>query len=322
MKKIAIVGGGNSSEFEISLKSASAVLKALSENYEAYLVTIKGLDWYWEDQNGRAFPVNKDNFSIKLEDKTIRFDAVFIAIHGKPGENGQLQGYLDMIGIPYSSCDAFCSALTFNKHASKLFLKNYNIPMARWVKISKGENIDYESVSSQTGLPCFVKPNESGSSFGVSKVGKQEDLPAAIAEAFKESKSVLIESSLDGTEVCCGVFKSAEREHILPITEIRSKNEFFDYEAKYNPEKADEITPAEIPDKVYKDVQSLSSKIYDLLDCKGLVRVDFIIVDNTPFFIEINSVPGMTEESIIPKQINAYGIKPSVFYSEIIESLF
>jgi D-alanine-D-alanine ligase len=322
MRKIAVVGGGNSSEFEISIKSARAVQDALSGNYDSYLVIIKGSDWYWEDQNGRAIPVNKDSFSIKLEDKTIRFDAVFIAIHGKPGENGQLQGYLDMIGIPYSSCDAFCSALTFNKHACKLFLKDYNIPMARWVKISKKEEADIDAILNQTGLPCFVKPNDSGSSFGVSKVNNADDLPGAIKEALKESDSVLIESIIVGTEVCCGVFKSAEKEHVLPITEIRSKNEFFDYEAKYNPEKADEITPAEIPENVYIDVQSLSSKIYDLLDCKGLVRVDFIITDSTPFFIEINSVPGMTEESIIPKQINAYGILPSNFYSEIIESLF
>ncbi len=322
MRKIAVVGGGDSSEFEISLLSAEAVRDALSGNYETYLLNIRGLNWYWEDASGRAIPVNKDNFSLKLDNKTIRFDAVFNAIHGKPGENGQLQGYLDMIGIPYTSCDAFCSALTFNKHACKLFLKDYDIPMARSVKISTGEEPDIDSILEQTGLPCFVKPNDSGSSFGVSKVVKKEEIEQAIAEAFKESKDVLVESILNGAEVCCGVFKSADKEHILPITEIRSSNEFFDFEAKYNPEKVEEITPAPIPEKVYIEVQNLSSRIYDILGCKGLVRVDFIIVDNRPYFLEINSVPGMTKESIIPKQINAYGITPSLFYSEIIESLF
>ncbi len=322
MRKIAVVGGGDSSEFEISIKSAQAVRDALSENYETYLINIRGLNWYWEDQGGRAFPINKDNFSLKLDNKTIRFDAVFNAIHGKPGENGQLQGYLDMIGIPYSSCDAFCSALTFNKHACKLFLKDYKIPMARSVKISKGKKTDINSILEQTGLPCFVKPNDSGSSFGVSKVVKKEELEQAITEAFKESRDVLVEAILNGTEVCCGVFKSSDKEHILPVTEIRSKNEFFDFEAKYNPSKVEEITPAEIADTSYKEVQNLSSEIYDVLGCKGLVRVDFIIVDKKPYFLEINSIPGMTKESIVPKQINAYGTRPSIFYSEIIESLF
>jgi D-alanine-D-alanine ligase len=322
MRKIAVVGGGDSSEFKISIKSAREVVDFLTEKYEVYLIVLRGPDWYWEDDKGRAIPVNKDNFTLHIDDKTISFDAIFIAIHGTPGENGQLQGYLDMIGIPYSGCDAFCSALTFNKHACKLYLKDYDIPMAKSIKISIGDLVDRDVIIGNTGLPCFVKPNASGSSFGVSRVDKPEKLEKAIEEAFSESNEVLIESYLDGREVGCGVFKSSLKDHILPVTEIITDNAFFDYEAKYEPGKAQEITPAKLPLDLYSKVQELSSRIYDILGCKGIVRVDFIIVENTPCFLEINSVPGMTKESIIPKQINAYGIKPSVFYSEIIENLF
>lgn len=322
MRKIAVVGGGNSSEFEISVKSAQEVVNALDSIYETYLITISGLDWYWEDPNGRAIPVNKDNFSLKLADRTVRFDAVFIAIHGSPGENGLLQGYLDMMGLAYTSCDAFCSALTFNKHACKLFLKDYDIPMAQSMKISLEDKPDSKTIIKKTGLPCFVKPNASGSSFGVSRVDNEGDLRKAIDEAFTESKEVLVEALLDGREVGCGIFKSSEKEHILPITEIITDNDFFDYEAKYEAGKSEEITPAELPADMYLKVQDLSSRIYDILGCRGVVRVDFIIVDKNPFFLEINSVPGMTKESIVPKQINAYGTTPSLFYSEIIESLF
>jgi len=322
MKTIAIVAGGNSSEFEISVKSANNVCEALQTRYITYVVLIQGTNWYWEDKSGRYHNIDKNDFSLITDEYRIRFDGIFIAIHGTPGENGLLQGYFDMLGIPYSSCSAFCSALTFNKQACKLFLKEYKIPMAEAVLIRKGEKPDVKSIVSKIDLPCFVKPNDSGSSFGVSKVKKEEDMMAAIETAFKESNEVLIEAFMDGREVACGVLKTKVKAIILPVTEIISKNEFFDYEAKYTPGKSDEVTPADMPVVVTDEIQRLSSLIYDLLGCKGVVRVDFIIINQKPYFLEINTVPGMTEESLVPKEVAAAGISLEDFYSLVVEDMF
>jgi len=322
MKTIAIVAGGNSSEFEISVKSANNVCKALQTRYITYIILIQGTNWYWEDKKGRYHNIDKNDFSLITDEYRIRFDGIFIAIHGTPGENGLLQGYFDMLGIPYSSCSTFCSALTFNKQACKLFLKEYKIPMAEAVLIRKGEISDVKSIVRKIGLPCFVKPNDSGSSFGVSKVKKKEDLMAAIETAFKESNEVLIEAFMDGREVACGVLKTKVKAIILPVTEIISKNEFFDYEAKYTPGKSNEVTPADMPVVITVEIQRLSSLIYDLLGCKGIVRVDFIIVGQKPYFLEINTVPGMTEESLVPKEVVAEGITPEDFYSIVVEDMF
>ena len=322
MKTIAIVAGGDSSEFEISVKSANEVRNILSYRYIVYIVMIRGTNWYCQEQKGLCYNIDKNDFTLVRGESRIKFDAVFMAIHGTPGENGLLQGYFDMMGIPYTSCGAFCSALTFNKQACKLFLKEYNIPMAKAILIRKGEKTNAGSITDQLGLPCFVKPNDSGSSFGVSKVKTVDDLLPAIDTAFKESNEVLIEAFLNGREVACGVVKSKNKAIILPVTEIISKNEFFDYEAKYTPGKSDEVTPANLPASVIEEVRSLSSVIYDLLGCKGIVRVDFIIVGDKPCFIEINTVPGMTKESIVPKQAEAAGIPLEEIYSMVIEDLF
>jgi D-alanine-D-alanine ligase len=257
-----------------------------------------------------------------VDDLHVRFDAVFIAIHGSPGENGLLQGYFDMMNIPYTGCGAFCSALTFNKHACKLFLKEYKIPMAFDILIRKSDPFDPALIINRTGLHCFVKPNESGSSFGVTKVKNKEELIPAINSGFDESNEVIIESFMNGREVACGVLKTRSRDIVLPVTEIKSKNEFFDFDAKYTPGRSDEITPAEMPASVTEEVQRLSSEIYDLLGCKGIVRVDFIIVDSKPLFLEINTIPGMTAESLIPKQASAAGIRLEDIYSMVIEDLF
>jgi D-alanine-D-alanine ligase len=321
MKTIAIVAGGDSSEYEISVKSAVEVGKLLSHRYLTYIIMIRGTNWYWEDQKGRYHSIDKNDFTLRTEERRIRFDAVFIAIHGTPGENGLLQGYFDMMQIPYSSCSAFCSALTFNKQACKLYLKEYGIPMAKNILLRKENTPDPYSIIMQTGLPCFVKPNDSGSSFGVTKVKTKEELPSAIETAFKESNEVMIEAFMGGREVACGVVKVKRKAVVLPVTEIISKNEFFDYEAKYIPGKSDEVTPADIPDKITNEIQDLSSSIYDYLGCKGIVRVDFIIVKDKPYFLEINTVPGMTEESLIPKQAKAAGIELSDLYSMVIEDL-
>jgi D-alanine-D-alanine ligase len=322
MKTIAIAAGGDSSEFEVSVKSAGEVEKILSSKYIVYVIMIRGGNWYWEDPKGRYHSIDKNDFTLIKDESRIRFDAVFIAIHGTPGENGLLQGYLDMLKIPYSSCPAFCSALTFNKQACKLFLKEYGIPMAKAILVRNGDTRDDDEIIQQTGLPCFVKPNDSGSSFGVTKVKKKEDLHSAIENAFSESNEVLIEAFLNGREVGCGVVKSRKKSIVLPVTEIISKNEFFDYEAKYTPGLSDEVTPADMPDNIIEEIRWLSSRVYDLLGCRGIVRVDFIIVGEQPYFLEINTVPGMTRESLIPKQAAAAGILLDDLYSMVIEDLF
>ncbi|HCU20824.1 MAG TPA: D-alanine--D-alanine ligase [Bacteroidales bacterium] len=321
MKTIAIAAGGNSSESEVSVKSAIEVSNILSSKYFTYIIMIQGTNWYWEDPKGRYFNIDKNDFSLRTDDIKIRFDAVFIAIHGKPGENGYLQGYFEMLDIPYTSCNAFCSALTFNKQACKLFLKDYKIPMARAVMIREGDEIDIDAVIKSVGMPCFVKPNDSGSSFGVTKVKKKEDLASAFENAFRESDEVLIEAFMNGREVACGVIKTRSKAVILPVTEIISKNEFFDYEAKYTPGRSQEVTPADLPEKVTDKIQKLSSEIYDLLGCNGIVRVDFILIDFKPYFLEINTVPGMTKESLIPQQANAAGIHLEDLYSMVLEDV-
>jgi D-alanine-D-alanine ligase len=321
MKTIAIAAGGDSPEYEISVKSALEVSKTLAERYFVYIIVIRGMNWYWEDPKGRFHNIDKNTFTLVTDENKVRFDAVFIAIHGSPGENGQLQGYLDMIGIPYTSCNAFCSALTFNKLACKLFLKDYKIPMAKSVFLRAGDEFDPEEIIKKTGLPCFVKPNDSGSSFGVSKVKSAAELIPAISKASAESNEILIEAFMDGREVACGVVKTGKRSVVLPVTEIISKNEFFDYEAKYTPGRSDEITPAQLPQRVTERIQQLSLQIYEILGCKGIVRVDFILIGNKPHFLEINTVPGMTEESLIPKQAKAAGIRLDDLYSMVLEDV-
>ncbi len=322
MRTIAIAAGGNSSEYGISVKSAEEVSKILSPRYITYVIIISGSNWYWEDPRGRYHNIDKNDFTLRTDEDRIRFDAVFIAIHGTPGENGLLQGYFDMLGIPYTSCGSFCSALTFNKQACKSYLREYGIPMAESLIIKKGDETDVRNILDKTGLPCFVKPNASGSSYGVSKVKSEEELLPAIETAFAEGAEVMIESFMAGREVACGVVKTSGRELVLPVTEIISKNEFFDFEAKYTPGRSDEITPAEIPAQLSDKIKTLSSRVYDYLLCKGIVRVDFIIIGDTPHFLEINTVPGMTAESIVPKQAEAAGIPLEELYSMVIEDLF
>lgn len=322
MKTIAIAAGGDSSEFEISVKSAQEVGIILSARYIAYIIVIRGSNWYWEDQKGRYHNIDKNDFSLIHNDNRIKFDGVFIAIHGTPGENGLLQGYFDMIGLPYTSCGAFSSALTFNKQACKLFLKEYGILMAAAALIRKGDDFDLPGIIKQISLPCFVKPNDSGSSFGVTKVKRQEELISAIQTAFKESNEVLIEAFMDGREVACGVVKTKKKTVVLPVTEIISKNEFFDYEAKYTPGKSNEVTPADMPPAITDEIQRISTLVYNLLGCRGIVRVDFIVVGDTPYFLEINTVPGMTKESIVPKQAASAGISLEDLYSMVVENMF
>jgi len=322
MRTIAIVAGGNSSEYPVSVRSAQGVATALEGKYKTYIVNIKGTEWYWEDPKGRVFRIDKNDFTLVLDDQRVRFDAAFISIHGNPGENGLLQGYFDMTGIPYTSCDAFVSALTFNKQACKLYLNEYGIPMTGGLLIRKGQQYDAAAIVNQIGLPCFVKPNASGSSFGVTKVKEVADFDIAVEKAFAEGHEVLVESFMKGTEVACGVVKTHQKKIIMPVTEVVPKKEFFDYEAKYTEGLSDEITPARMPEEVTSRIQELSSEIYDILGCRGIVRVDFIVTEDGPQFLEINTIPGMTPESIIPRQAAVFGISQTDLYSMVIEDLF
>jgi D-alanine-D-alanine ligase len=318
-KNIAILAGGDSSEYEISIKSAKQVIKQINgEKYSPFLVHVKGSDWHVEISNNTTEKINKDNFSFVFYGKTVKFDFAFIVIHGTPGENGILQSYFDLLRIPYSTCSAFVSALTFNKYATKLFLKEYDVPMAKHFFIRKGETIDIKKIVMQTGLPCFVKPNNGGSSFGVTKVKELDEVIPAINRAFEEDKEVIIEEFIKSTELTCGVMKTKMNQYVLPITEIVSKNEFFDYEAKYLG-ASEEITPARISEEIEKKCKEMTSRIYDYLGCQGVVRIDYLLRDNQLYFMEINTVPGMSEASIIPQQVAAEGLCLMDFFTELIE---
>jgi D-alanine-D-alanine ligase len=322
-RNIAIVGGGDSSEYVISVKSAAQILDLINkEKYTPFPVTVRGTDWTAKMPDGTNLPVDLRDFSINPNGEKIRFEYAFIIIHGTPGENGKLQAYLDIQKIPYSTSPMLSSALTFNKYICKTYLRNFGITTAEAVLISKGDEYQEGEIIDMVGLPCFVKPNNGGSSFGTSRVNKTDELRTALNEAFKEDDEVIIESYVKGTELSCGLLKTRKEEIIFPVTEIVSGNEFFDYEAKYTEGKAEEITPARVSEDIYKRCRQLSSEIYDYLYCKGIVRVDFIVRGNQLFFLELNSIPGMSKESIVPKQIRAMGLKVEDIIDKIIEDTF
>ena len=284
-----------------------------------YKVIVKGTEWVVNSDSFCDVIVNKDDFSFSINNQKIKFDFAFIIIHGTPGEDGKLQGYFDTLKIPYSSANTLASAMTFNKIFSKNYLKPFNIPLAKFISIKKGEIVDANQIIGITGLPCFVKPNCGGSSFGITKVKEKEKLFDAIEEAFKEDHEVIIEEFLEGTELTCGLVKTKKETYIFPPTEIVSKNEFFDYEAKYTSGMADEITPARISDELTQEIQNLSSQIYDIFQLNGLVRIDYIYAKNKLYFMEVNTVPGMSAASIVPKQIEAAGLKHRDILTLVIE---
>jgi len=305
-KNIAIVSGGNSSEYVISVKSALQVKEALQQSeFELYPIVIRENDWYLESDESRK--IDKNDFSLCMESGKVKFDAVFNIIHGTPGEDGKLQGYFDMLNIPYTSPNACCSALTFNKYMCKSYLEHFKVPMAEAVWLREGDELEVNEIAEQLGFPMFVKPNNGGSSFGISKVNKTEELAPAVQKAFGEDTEVIIESFVGGTEVTCGVVELDGYLKTYPICEIVSENEFFDYEAKYTEGRAQEIIPARISEAEEDAVAEMSVKIYDALNCKGIVRIDYILKDGVPYFIEINTVPGMSKESIIPKMVRSAG---------------
>ena len=319
-KNIAVICGGDSREFNISVKSADQILSLINKDkYNVFPVTLKKNVWKAKNTEGIEFPIDLNDFSILYDKKKIRFDYAFIIVHGTPGENGILQSYLDIQKIPYNTGKVLSSALSFNKYACKVFLKNFGILSAESILLKKGIENSNTQILETVGLPCFVKPNNGGSSYGTSKVNKTEELENAIKEAFKDDDEVIVESYVKGTELSCGLLKTKKEEIIFPVTEIISKNEFFDYEAKYTDGKSDEITPANISEEIHKKCRQLSSEIYDYLNCRGIVRVDFILKGNQLFFLELNSIPGMSKESIIPKQIKAAGMKMEDIIEKVIE---
>jgi len=318
-KNIAILAGGNSSEEGISLKGAAQISKWLNKShYNVYTILVKGINWTLKHPEHGDIHVSKDDFSATVNSEKINFDCALIAIHGNPGENGLLQGYFEMMNIPYTTGGVMNASLTFNKYFCKELVKDTGADLARGVLIRKGQIIDPEILTVQLGLPMFVKPNESGSSYGVSKVKSIEGIVPAIENALTEDHTILVEEFIGGRELTCGLVKTANNEFIFPVTEIKPKNEFFDYEAKYL-NQSEEVTPADISSNLSDRIQILSSKIYDKLDCRGIVRIDYIYSNDKLYFLEINTVPGMSEASIIPQQVKAYGKEMHDIFSLVIE---
>jgi D-alanine-D-alanine ligase len=320
-RNIAILYGGYSSEYDISVRSSRQIINWLDKNrYNIFPILVSKKGFYYPDENGIRIDLN--DFSIIDNGIKLKFDYAYIIIHGLPGENGLLPGYLEMLGIPHSTCPSLVSALTFNKYFCKLSLQNLSVNLAKSVLLRNNEPINKEKILQKLGLPVFVKPNNGGSSCGTSKVKTKDEFDEALKKAFKEDNEIIIEEFIQGTEVSCGVVKTKSFSAVLPITEIIPKKEFFDYEAKYTPGMSEEITPARIPEKIYKLCQEYTSQIYDFLGCKGVVRIDYIIKNEQIYFLEINTIPGMSEASIVPQQAAHYGISMTDLLTYIIEDNF
>ncbi|HMI08313.1 MAG TPA: D-alanine--D-alanine ligase [Flavobacterium sp.] len=319
MKNIAIIMGGYSSEFEISLKSGSVVYQFLDKTkFNGYRVHIFKEKWVYVNDEDKEFPIDRNDFSVTVAGNKITFDAVFNAIHGTPGEDGLLQAYFELLNIRQTSCDYYQAALTFNKRDLLSVLKPYGIKTAESYYLNKGDKINPEEIVKKVGLPCFVKPNKSGSSFGISKVKHADELPIAIEVAYKEDSEIIIESFLDGIEVSVGVINFKGEIKVLPMTEIVSENDFFDYEAKYLG-KSQEITPARISPELTEKVNAVAKKAYEVLKMKGFSRSEFILVNDEPHMLEMNTIPGLTTESLIPQQAKAAGITLTELFTNAIE---
>lgn len=325
-KIIAIVAGGDSSEHDVSLRSAAGIFSWIDkEKYDVYVVEVTGTDWKAHLPNGKMSQVFLHNFTFKDEwNKDIKPDYAYITIHGTPGENGILQGYFDLLKIPYSTSSLLVEAMTFDKFTLNQYLKGFGVKVAEEVLVRKGMEVNAEAIVEKVGLPCFIKPNAGGSSFGVTKCKTLDDIVPAVEKARNESDDVLVESIMVGTEISNGVYKNKEGEmKVLPITEVVPKTEFFDYDAKYNG-KVEEITPARLSEETTKRVQTLTSAIYDIIGASGIIRIDYIISKNEEGadvinMLEINTTPGMTQTSFIPQQVRAAGMEMKDVLNEVIE---
>lgn len=320
-KRVAIVAGGDQSELAVSLRSAQGLYTFIDKDkYDLYIVTIVGTDWQVE-ADGTKYAIDKNDFTF-VNDKGEKkgFDFAYITIHGVPGEDGKLQGYFDLIRMPYSCCGVLAASLTFNKFFCNRYLHAFGIPIAKSVLLNKGDKVDEQAIIAELGLPIFVKPNGGGSSYGTSKVKEAAGIQKAVEAALVESNQVIIESFMKGTEITCGVYKTKEKSIVFPITEVVSKNEFFDTDAKYNG-AVEEITPARLSDQVTKQVQALTSRIYDIIGAKGIIRVDYIITEGDQInLLEVNTTPGMTATSFVPQQIRAAQLDIKDVMTDIIEN--
>ena len=328
-RNIAIVCGGDSSEHDVSLRSAQGLYSFFDKKrYNIFVVDIKGLDWHVNLDNGDSAKIDKNDFSFKLDGKTIWFDYAYITIHGTPGENGIMQGYFELINIPYSTSSVLIEALTFDKYVLNNYLRAFNVNVADSILLRRGEENKYSEaeIEARLGMPCFVKPAADGSSFGVSKVKNTDQIAPALRNAFMECDEVMIEQYMQGTEVTVGCYKTKEKSVVFPVTEVVTSNEFFDYDAKYNGQ-VQEITPARISPELTKALQDETSRIYDILHCNGIIRIDYIITRNADGsdrinMLEINTTPGMTATSFIPQQVRAAGLDIKDVLTEIVENQF
>ena len=326
-RTIAIVCGGDSSEHDVSLRSGQGLYSFFDkERYNIYLVDVKGTDWHVAFDNGETAEIDKNDFSFKQDGKQVYFDYAYITIHGQPGENGVMQGYFDLIHLPYSTSGVLVEAMTFDKYVLNNYLRGFGVNVADSILLRRGEAYDEEAIAKRIGMPCFVKPAADGSSFGVSKVKKADQLAPALRVAFMESNEVMIEGFLDGTEISQGIYKTADKCVVFPATEVVTSNEFFDYDAKYNGQ-VQEITPARLAPETAEKVAAETSRIYDILHANGIIRIDYIISkdengNDKVNMLEINTTPGMTATSFIPQQVRAAGLDIKDVLSDIVENQF
>ena len=324
-RNIAIVCGGDSSEHDVSLRSAQGLYSFFDkERYNVYIVDIKGQDWHVELPDGTTANIDRNDFSFIENGKATLFDYAYITIHGTPGENGILQGYFDLVGIPYSTSGVLVEAMTFDKFVLNQYLRGYGVAVADSLLIRRGFEhlVSDDEIAQRIGMPCFVKPATDGSSFGVSKVKKKDQLAPAMRKAMMESDKIMVEQYLEGTEVTMGIYKTQEKSVPLPITEVVTQNEFFDYDAKYNGQ-VQEITPARISEDVARRIREITSHIYDILHCNGIIRIDYIISkEGKIFMLEVNTTPGMTPTSFIPQQVKAAGLSMTDVLTDIVENQF
>ena len=328
-RNIAIVCGGDSSEHDVSMRSAQGLYSFFDkERYNIYVVDVKGQDWHVDLQNGDTAKIDKNDFSFKMDGKTVTFDYAYITIHGTPGENGLMQGYFELLHIPYSTSSVLVEAMTFDKYVLNNYLRGFGVNVAESVLLRRGEEEKYsdEEIEKRIGMPCFVKPAADGSSFGVSKVKNADQLAPALRVAFMESDEVMVESFMKGTEISIGCYKTRDKAVVFPATEVVTSNEFFDYDAKYNGQ-VQEITPARLSPETTKRVEEETSRIYDILHCNGIIRIDYIISKDADGndkinMLEINTTPGMTATSFIPQQVRAAGLDIKDVLTDIVENQF
>lgn len=322
-KTIALLTGGTTGEWVVSVKSAATIAQNLDpQKYEVYKIMLSENGWFYEPADSVKIEVDKNDFSLTLNGRKIKFDGVFIAIHGSPGEDGKLQGYFDMIGLPYTTCNALTSAITMNKGYTKAIVNGIrHLHVAKSVQIFKDGDYSLDDIKKQLKLPYFVKPNNGGSSIGMSKVKHADDLEEALVKAFKEDSQILIEEFVEGREFSVGVFRAKGKITVLPATEVIPANEFFDFEAKYTPGATEEITPGRMTEEEQSRVEEVVASVYERLNCRGVVRIDYFLEHQTGnfYFIEINTIPGQTATSFIPQQVAAMGMQLKDFYTQIIE---